>query len=194
MADQVSGLLSPYLRRQRLRAARPYLQGRVLDVGCGVGLLAPMCDRNSYYGMDQDPESIEEARRRRPGYRFGTSLPDRERFDRIIMLALIEHVPQPDQFLSDMHQYLAPGGCMVLTTPNRRFEWVHSLGAQMGACSRAAEQEHQVLFDSHTMRATAAAAGLRIRASRRFLFGMNQLFVLEPSSVVMESPAAAQCA
>ena len=34
------GILSPYLRSKRLSPALPYIKGRVLDVGCGVGLLA----------------------------------------------------------------------------------------------------------------------------------------------------------
>ena len=41
MADQgAEGLFSPFLRSRRLKAACPYIKGRVLDVGCGTGALA----------------------------------------------------------------------------------------------------------------------------------------------------------
>src|SRR5215207_2931933 len=34
------GLLTPYLQARRIAVARPFLAGRVLDVGCNVGSLA----------------------------------------------------------------------------------------------------------------------------------------------------------
>ena len=43
MTDQaVEGLLSPFLRQQRINAIKPYIKGVVLEVGCGSGLLAGM--------------------------------------------------------------------------------------------------------------------------------------------------------
>src|SRR5262245_59639788 len=36
------GLRTPYLLRRRLDVARPFLSGRVLDVGCNVGSLTPL--------------------------------------------------------------------------------------------------------------------------------------------------------
>ena len=41
MADQgTEGLLSPMLRHMRIEKAKPYLNGKVLDIGCGSGALA----------------------------------------------------------------------------------------------------------------------------------------------------------
>lgn len=179
MGDQAVGLLSNFLRARRLRAARPYLRGRVLDVGCGVGALAPLCEPDRYLGIDADDESLAVARTLHPRHRFAPSADPDDRFDVIVMLAVIEHVRDPAAFLKGFRPHLAQGGRMVLTTPYRRAAWTHALGARLGLCSRQADEEHEVFFDEPIMRATAAYAGLRIAEYRRFLFGLNQLFVLE---------------
>ena len=47
---------APFLRARRLRMARPYLRGRVLDYGCGWGRLVRFLARDvpqgSLYGCD----------------------------------------------------------------------------------------------------------------------------------------------
>jgi 2-polyprenyl-6-hydroxyphenyl methylase/3-demethylubiquinone-9 3-methyltransferase len=39
-------------------------------------------------------------------------------FDAILMTEVIEHVAHPDEFLVKAAELLAPGGCIILTTPN----------------------------------------------------------------------------
>lgn len=43
---------------------------KVLEFGCGAGRLAPLFDREAYLGVDLNPEALELARRRNPGYAF----------------------------------------------------------------------------------------------------------------------------
>jgi len=43
MADQADGFLSPFLRKKRIEMALPFIKGRVIDIGCGVGKLAIIC-------------------------------------------------------------------------------------------------------------------------------------------------------
>ncbi len=44
------GFFSPFLQRARIAAATPYLQGRVLDIGCGNGRLAAWVEPDFYLG------------------------------------------------------------------------------------------------------------------------------------------------
>ena len=179
MADQVQGgLLSPFLRRQRLQAARPYLQGAVLDFGCGTGALAPWCDQASYVGVDRDADSIRLAKAAQPNHRFLQELPEQGAFNTIVALAVIEHIKQPEALLAALKARLATNGQIVLTTPHPAFEWAHELGAKLGFFSGDAAEEHETLIDKAAMAKLAEAAGLRLLAARRFLFGVNQLFVL----------------
>ena len=62
MSDQATGLLSPYLRVQRIKAALPHIIPPVLDIGCGNGSLAPFFKAEDYTGMDIDEEALAEGR------------------------------------------------------------------------------------------------------------------------------------
>ncbi len=120
---------SPSLRRP--------LAGRsALDVGCGAGLLSEPLARlgASVTGLDAAPENIAAARlhAERHGltidYRAGgieslfadPAVPrDERRFDLVISLEVIEHVADPAGFVRGLATALAPGGLMILSTPNR---------------------------------------------------------------------------
>lgn len=187
MADQLTGLLSPFLRSQRIRTVRPFLaKGNLLDVGCGTGELACYVDASRYVGVDRDEESIASARKKFPANRFLTlaefsASPRDSQFAQIIGLAVIEHVDDPQQWLSWLRTLLKPGGRIILTTPHPSVRWLHELGATIGLFSREGAKEHRELIDRNRMTELAAASGFRIRHSQRFLFGCNQLFVLETS-------------
>ncbi|NJN32464.1 MAG: methyltransferase domain-containing protein [Synechococcales cyanobacterium RM1_1_8] len=140
MADQgIEGLLSPFLRRQRIKAVNPSLRGRVLDVGCGTGELAKLVPSNSYYGFDLDQASINIARRQLPQHHFHTKVPEQEHFDTVVALAVIEHAAEPESFLRNLYLYLQPDGQrqIVLTTPHPKLEWAHNIGAKLGLFSCA---------------------------------------------------------
>lgn len=180
MSDQArGGLLSPFLQSQRLRAAEPHVTGAVLEIGCGNGAATEFCAAESYYGFDIDAGTVEIARASHPGFTFSTDLPAAEpRFDTVLSLAVIEHLPDPGGSMIGWARYLKPGGKMVLTTPLPAFEWAHELGAKIGLFSHDAAEEHEVLIDRESMEQMLAGSDLRIAAYERFLFGANQLFVL----------------
>lgn len=179
MADQgAEGLLSPYLRRQRFAAARPFLRGRVLDVGCGAGGLAEWVEGDAYLGVEVDALSRDRARAAHPRHRFVAGLSEVEGvFDTVLALAVIEHVNDPAAFLATLaaHLHRAPEARVVVTTPHPSVDWVHDAGAAVGLFSRHANEEHEDLLDRHKLRAAGAAAGLKMLSYRRFLFGANQI-------------------
>jgi 2-polyprenyl-3-methyl-5-hydroxy-6-metoxy-1,4-benzoquinol methylase len=181
MADQALGLLSPWLRSRRLRAVRPHLRGRVLDFGCGVGVLASLCRPDDYLGMDVDDVSLTLARQRYPEFHFVSEEPVHERFDTIAALAVIEHVADPVALLARFQDLLAPDGRIALTTPHPGFRWMHTLGARVGVFSAAASEEHQRFIDRAGMQALLADTRLMVVEYHRFLHGSNQLFILKQS-------------
>ncbi|MBX9622228.1 MAG: class I SAM-dependent methyltransferase [Gemmataceae bacterium] len=98
--------------------------GRILDVGCGTGLLATaaerfLSDRGAYFGTDLAPEAVAfcKGRYRRPNFRFAvngmTTVPVRgERFDAITFFSVFTHT-YPDEtalLLAEAARLLAPGG------------------------------------------------------------------------------------
>lgn len=99
----------------------------VLDLGCNVGygaaLLRPHCAR--VVAVDVNEAALAEARRRYGdrGITFqlvdGHRLPfDDNSFDVVVSFQVLEHVPDPDQFLNEIRRVLRRGGRAVLTTPN----------------------------------------------------------------------------
>lgn len=180
MPDQAVGLLSPWLRDQRFRAARPFIAGRVLDIGCGIGLLADIVPPERYIGMDIDEGSLETARRRHPRHRFvETWPPEGETFDTVVGLAVIEHIADPGVWLKRVAQSMSTNGKIVLTTPKPSVEWLHVAGARIGLFSHDASDEHEQLLDRKALEQLGRAAGLRMVHFSSFLLGVNQLVVFQ---------------
>jgi len=106
---------------------RTPLEGKsALDVGCGAGLLAEPLARlgAKVTGLDAAPELIAVAREHaeRQGlsvdYRAGDLFDLEGQFDLITCMEVIEHVADPEAFLKALARRLAPGGLLVLSTPN----------------------------------------------------------------------------
>lgn len=180
MADQGSeGLLSPFLRARRLAAVRPYLRGRVLDVGCGSGSMAALLPPDRYVGVEPDAEMLELARKRHPQHRFLAALPENDQFDTVASLAVIEHVRDAAGFLDALAGCLkrASAARIICTTPHPTADWLHTTGARFGLFSRHASEQHEELLDHRRLQDIGDRIGLRLAEYRRFLMGVNQLAV-----------------
>ena len=109
-------------------AAKP-LQGKAaLDIGCGAGLLCePMARLGAdVTGVDASAENVNVAAAHAEGvgldirYMAGEvgSL-DIGTFDLVTCVEVIEHVADKRAFIGDVAARLAPGGLLVMSTPNR---------------------------------------------------------------------------
>jgi len=103
---------------------------RILDIGCGGGLLAEPMARlgGTVTGIDATPQAIEAARRHAAesgleiDYRCVTAEALAENgavFDVIYASEVIEHVADRRLFAASIARMLAPGGTVVITTINR---------------------------------------------------------------------------
>jgi len=116
-------------------ARRAELGGsRVLDVGCGAGLLSEaMAERGAdVLGIDLAPSSLDAARRhaRDAGVKLTYACVAAERvaadepagFDVVTCLELLEHVPDPEAVVSACARAARPGGSVFFATINRNLK------------------------------------------------------------------------
>ena len=109
---------------------------RVLDVGCGGGILSEaLAERGaSVLGIDLAESALQAAEAHRAGqaveYRLESSRDAAARgesFDAVTCMEMLEHVADPAAVLRDIHALLKPGGWAFFSTINR------TLKARLGA-------------------------------------------------------------
>ena len=156
--------------------------GRVLDVGCGTGfLLERLAERGfSGTGIDLSPESVEHARRRLAEIGAADRLtavvgsayePPEGPYDLIALTDVLEHLEDPRACLAALRAQLAPGGLVVISTPNRRSlpgarRWLAEHGVPGIRLNLAPVDNWQTWSD---LEGHAASAGL-VAVSRRGIF------------------------
>lgn len=113
-----------------LTQANPFKGLRILDIGCGGGLLSePMARLGAtVVGADAAPRNIPVAQvhARASGleidYRFTTAedlAAAGEQFDAVLNMEVVEHVSDPQAYLTACRNLLKPQGVMICSTLNR---------------------------------------------------------------------------
>ena len=135
-----------------------------LDIGCATGMLiewmgargwrasgVDVCRESAEYGMAHRGVSIHV------GTLEEADFPE-DSFSVIHFSHLIEHVPDPGRFLTEVRRILKPGGFAVITTPN-----VDGFQARLFASGwRSAIADHLVLFSRRTLESLLNARGFLV--------------------------------
>ena len=149
---------------------RPLTGKNALDVGCGAGLLAEPLARlgAKVTAVDAAPELIEVAKAHAEGqglaidYRATGVEEVGGKFDLVTAMEVVEHVADPQQFIDSLAARIAPGGLMILSTPNRT-AWSKlltiTLAEGLGQIPKGTH-DYDKFIDPDTMRGLLAHAGL----------------------------------
>lgn len=156
-----------FARKGLIDAIRPFaaeIRGKTLDVGCGQKPYADLFASSEYIGLDRD---TPETRRRNKAdvYYDGDTFPfPGGGFDSVVCNQVLEHVFDPERFLSEINRILREGGVLLLSVP---FVW----------------DEHEQPFDyarysSFGLKYLLENRGFRIVAQRKTQAGVAVIFQL----------------
>jgi 2-polyprenyl-6-hydroxyphenyl methylase/3-demethylubiquinone-9 3-methyltransferase len=106
---------------------------RILDIGCGGGILSEPLGRLGAQVVGADPAEANVVAARRHAAEQGVSVDYRattaealdaagERFDIVLAMEVVEHVADVPLFISCCAAMVAPGGLMIAATLNRTFK------------------------------------------------------------------------
>lgn len=121
--------------QEALRQLTPQPSDRILDAGCGSGLLSHFLAKDSnaqVWGADANSAAIAfcNSRFQQPNLQFVQALidelPFQDRFfNKIAFLEVIEHLTPAQGLgvLKNFNQLLVPGGTLVISTPNKKSLW-----------------------------------------------------------------------
>ena len=120
----------PDARADAGAALKPLAGLRLLDVGCGGGLMAePLCRLGAdVVAIDAAEANVRAASHHAEeqglaiDYRYATAealAADGERFDAVLALEIVEHVADLDAFAEACANLVKPGGTFVVATLNR---------------------------------------------------------------------------
>jgi len=161
----------------RLAAIKELAQGRrLLDVGCATGFFLEIAAEQGFEvrGMEFSRVAISLAR---PDIRDRILCGDvnelskelSSKFDVVTAFDIIEHVRDPRGFLDQIREMLAPGGVIVISTPDTGHFLRHVMGSSWPMLQ---PMQHMVLFSRRGMAAVMRDAGysdVKVQTARKFL-------------------------
>ncbi|OIP74610.1 MAG: hypothetical protein AUK08_00675 [Candidatus Pacebacteria bacterium CG2_30_36_39] len=186
--------ISPFILKQRMRQVYEGVKktDSILDVGCGYGSLIEALPYKTikYTGVDLDKDLIKDLKKKYPKHDF--FIYDLEKnlknklgfFDKIFVLALVEHLSNIDNLLISLKKYSKNDTEIVVTTPTFLGYYLHRFLSLFGIVSRKAALDHKRCYTHRYMKKVCDRTGFEIFSYKRFLFFMNQKFVLKKKTKI----------
>ncbi|HEX9235286.1 MAG TPA: methyltransferase domain-containing protein [Actinomycetota bacterium] len=166
-------------QRERFRVIRGMVDGsvRVLDIGCGSSRILQSLPQA--VGLDMQIRKLRWLRA--PGRQLVQGslselpFPDAS-FDAVICSEVIEHIPRDQIDLSDMVRVLAPGGVLVLGTPDYgRWTWRALEAMYKKAFPQGYATEHINRYTRSDLRSEVERLGLVV-LDVQYVFGSEMIF------------------
>jgi 2-polyprenyl-6-hydroxyphenyl methylase / 3-demethylubiquinone-9 3-methyltransferase len=167
---------------------KPLAGKAALDVGCGAGLMCEPLSRMgaTVTGVDAAPENVSAAKAHAEGQGLAIAYLCQDvagmkgQFDLVTSMEVVEHVADPAAFVAALADRLAPGGLMILSTPNRtalsRLAMI-TVGEGLGSIPKGTHDWDKFVAPDE-LEALAKEAGLAVVERRGLSFKPSKGFVL----------------
>jgi SAM-dependent methyltransferase len=176
--------LDHFIARMRFKAAYPHIRkgARVCDLGCGLHaeFLNFAAERIAHgVGIDDQVLGIEGGKWQLIRQDIRKPLPlESAHFDNVVMLAVLEHLAEPEPVLREAHRILAPGGSLILTWPSAMVDPLLKVLHGLHLVSDEMESdEHQKRIPVGTLQQILHRIGFNEFIHYTFEFGLNNLMV-----------------
>lgn len=168
--------LQRYWQRSRYRHITELIkgEGKVLDVGCGSSRIIGALPEGSV-ALDVAKRKVRYARKFQKllveGSGFNLPFADKS-FPCVLCSQVIEHVPFDSPILAELDRVLAPGGLLVLGTPDYdRWEWVYIEKVYGKVAPGAYADEHITHYNRQQLIDIFEKRGYKLEATRYILRG-----------------------
>ena len=177
--------LDRFLQRWRITKVLPFIPfgARVLDIGCGDGALFHLLGNHIREGIGLDPTLSSHVQGQNfeliPG-NFPDALTETEPFDVITMLAVLEHIPEPElhSFADNCVFRLKPGGLLIITTPSPHADYILNILMALRLIDGMSLMEHYG-FNPQQIHTIFSMPSLNLVKSVKFQMYFNNLFIFQ---------------
>lgn len=170
----------------RYRAIKKYIPkaGVVADIGCGQeAAFLKYCSAQIQkgYGFDLRIHNCRTGNLTLLNNRHSSKLEIKSGCcDTVFMIAVLEHLDQPEILIKEARRILKPGGMFVITTPTKMAKPVlECMAFQLHLINAEEILEHKYYYKPKEIVCLLKRCGFSKCRYQKFLFGMNSLAVAE---------------
>ena len=159
--------------------------GKVLEIGCGGGAMTRAIKRYrpdlQVHGLDLSVSALSVAKHAHGGVSYGSG--DAHRlpivtgsYDAVVMLDVLEHLPDPQSALKEVHRILTPHGVFHLNCPlEGDIRNLHGILHRFGWRAKEDLIGHVQLFTDQDLRNQLRSFNFLVGKARWSTHGLNQI-------------------
>lgn len=188
MGTKDFNFLDIIIAKWRLSKIQRYINERdsVLDFGCGAqAYFLRSVESKILSGIGIDYDVVDKRVSEKitlKCFRFTDTLPVSVGIDKIIMLAVLEHIElaKVNQIFDEFYRILKTGGEVIMTTPTPRGKiLLEFLAFKLGIISKLEISDHKKYYNCSDMKFLAKESKFTLKEYRTFQFGMNSCIVFK---------------
>lgn len=178
----ISGVLSPLIKKIRIKKALKFIKSgdKILDIGAGFGEIIKFLPEGvNYTGIEKNDylfNFLKESFKDKKFY-FGDANEKinkiEDKFDVILLLSVIEHLENFENFLKTLKEKLKDNGKILIYSPSPFSKFFLNFFSKLGLLSRFAADEHKKIYSLKELKKILIGNGYEIKNEKKIFFGLS---------------------